>query len=148
MEHSPAYLELMSQIHHLTASPPKPDKEYNKLIIDLFSEAENDDIDFVFTDNQMIVIENLNVTINLYCDSQKSTAKHKVFTKKAFLTFFQIICTLIQTITPYLPNPGQQQKTALLEHEIDEMHNTNETLIEIKEMLENATFDEAEKTDD
>lgn len=97
-----------------------------------------------FTDEQLTHIENLNININFYCDSEKSSKNNKFFTFDRLIAFIGLLMTILTTFKPNTEvnlNEQQMQEIVEIKNAVDE---TNDVLQSILEQLDEATCDESE----
>lgn len=96
-----------------------------------------------FTDTQLAHIENLNININNYCDTKKSTKNNKFFT---FDRICQLITTLIAIIAFFKPDTSaillEEQNTKIIELQ-ESVDNVTDILETILEQISDSSPDEA-----
>lgn len=109
-----------------------------------FKQTINETKEIQFTDEQLMVIENLNININNYAANDKSTKNKKFFTFDRLIAFISLLMAIITTFKPNTEatiNEQQIQEIVEINNSIDE---TNNILQSILEQLDEATCDEVE----
>ena len=131
MEHSKAYLELMSRISCLTANPPH-DKDFKTIIIDLFGEQINEEFEVAFSDEQTKLL------MKYKCNITSSPEKKQRFSKGDLINLISLLLNIIVLINSFLPNAEEQKQTQLLQQEVAELQEENTALKEIIDLLKSS----------
>ncbi|MCH5298101.1 MAG: hypothetical protein J1E85_10605 [Ruminococcus sp.] len=97
-----------------------------------------------FTDKQLVHIENLNININNYCDSKKSTKNKKFFTFERIFVLINTLIAIIALFNAQIPSKQTEHSNSEIVDSENPINKATDILESILEQLKQSTSDEAD----